>query len=816
MIDIDQEYKKIKNSGLFDEKYYLSNYPDVKLAGVNPIIHYIKVGAKEKRNPSLLFNTTFYVETYSDIAASQMNPLTHYIVHGIKEGRLINEDGINHLSIREVKISKLFDESYYKNRYKNVISGKFDPITHYLIIGSKKGYNPSPTFDTDYYLRAYPEVSESKLNPFIHYIRKGKARKAKTYERKYFITLASMIGSEGKYLDEWLSYYIFQGVEHFYLSLEKSTEHLLNILQPYVEKGYVTIYKEFQNKENAKNNFFDEIIRTKDKEAEWCCFFDENEFFQGKDKLVDLINSFEETISGLELFNKVFTCLESETYNENYLIKNFHSDSKCLISATKSVKSICRLRKTKCENRVHAFDYFKGKIINAHFEDIAKIDWKKRTNEAPIILDGYWLNQYFCDSIEILEAIEEDAFSENKQKKWNDLMLISLEEVKKISLRINFEKICRDIKAAGLFDEAYYLSRNPDVKAAKVDSVAHYLTAGRFEGRNPAANFNTNFSSKQPSVEAFHEINSLINFFLKGKANPLALPKKKYFLALAACIKNKGKYLDEWLCYYIYQGVEHFYLNDEGSTDNTRSILQSYIDKGFVTVYSGLQQQGTAQSDFYDKIIREKDFEAEWCCFFDTSEFYEGNQRLDDFLFSLDETVSGVELFRKSYSDPYLKKVNPEFVIERFIQHGKLNSDASKYVKSICRLKQTKKAVSVYAFDYLRGKVINSKSEDISSIPLETRIKQSSPTWEKYWLNYYNCKTDEEHSFKKDNFQLMDQNLTKNESMQKYVKIIKEMMVNIKEGEELTLKIHQFLDEIPLSFKVPKAILKKKNDKRET
>jgi hypothetical protein len=33
------------------------------------------------------------------------------------------------------------------------------------------------------------------------------------------------------------------------------------------------------------------------------------------------------------------------------------------------------------------------------------------------------------------------------------------------------------------FDPVEYLLRNPDVAAAKVDPIEHYLTYGRFEGR---------------------------------------------------------------------------------------------------------------------------------------------------------------------------------------------------------------------------------------------------------------------------------------------------------------------------------------------
>lgn len=85
------EYKIIKKSGLFDEKYYLENYEDVRKADIDPIKHFIKYGWQEEKNPSAIFNTSFYLETNIDIKEANINPLLHYINHGWKEKRKYNE-----------------------------------------------------------------------------------------------------------------------------------------------------------------------------------------------------------------------------------------------------------------------------------------------------------------------------------------------------------------------------------------------------------------------------------------------------------------------------------------------------------------------------------------------------------------------------------------------------------------------------------------------------------------------------------------------------------------------------------------------------
>ncbi|NWO04299.1 MAG: hypothetical protein HLX50_00915 [Alteromonadaceae bacterium] len=77
----------VEQSGLFDTNWYLETYPDVAEAGMDPIEHYLKLGALEGRNPSESFSTAWYLTKYRDVATSGLNPLVHYIRHGRDEQR---------------------------------------------------------------------------------------------------------------------------------------------------------------------------------------------------------------------------------------------------------------------------------------------------------------------------------------------------------------------------------------------------------------------------------------------------------------------------------------------------------------------------------------------------------------------------------------------------------------------------------------------------------------------------------------------------------------------------------------------------------
>lgn len=84
---LKNDKKVVRNSGLFDEKYYLLNNPDVRIADIDPLKHFITIGWKENRNPSAQFDLSFYLSNNPDVRESGTNPLLHYIRYGQSEGR---------------------------------------------------------------------------------------------------------------------------------------------------------------------------------------------------------------------------------------------------------------------------------------------------------------------------------------------------------------------------------------------------------------------------------------------------------------------------------------------------------------------------------------------------------------------------------------------------------------------------------------------------------------------------------------------------------------------------------------------------------
>ena len=81
-------YRSIKKNNLFDLAYYLKNNGDVRLAGVDPILHYMYHGFKEGKKPFPSFDGDNYLQTHVDVKNSNLNPLVHYSLYGINEDRV--------------------------------------------------------------------------------------------------------------------------------------------------------------------------------------------------------------------------------------------------------------------------------------------------------------------------------------------------------------------------------------------------------------------------------------------------------------------------------------------------------------------------------------------------------------------------------------------------------------------------------------------------------------------------------------------------------------------------------------------------------
>ena len=72
------------------------------------------------------------------------------------------------------------------------------------------------------------------------------------------------------------------------------------------------------------------------------------------------------------------------------------------------------------------------------------------------------------------------------------------------------------IRQSGIFDGEWYLERNPDVRAARIDPASHYLRYGAWEGRNPSSRFDSAWYLFQYPDVAIAGANPLVHYLRHG------------------------------------------------------------------------------------------------------------------------------------------------------------------------------------------------------------------------------------------------------------------------------------------------------------
>ena len=76
---IPNEIALIRKSGLFNEKWYMQQYPDVAMSGLDPAEHFLRYGPLLGRNPGPDFDVERYIRSHPEIRDSGVNPLVHHM-----------------------------------------------------------------------------------------------------------------------------------------------------------------------------------------------------------------------------------------------------------------------------------------------------------------------------------------------------------------------------------------------------------------------------------------------------------------------------------------------------------------------------------------------------------------------------------------------------------------------------------------------------------------------------------------------------------------------------------------------------------------
>jgi hypothetical protein len=143
-------------------------------------------------------------------------------------------------------------------------------------------------------------------------------------------------------------------------------------------------------------------------------------------------------------------------------------------------------------------------------------------------------------------------------------------------------------------------------------------------------NINDNMINKINEIKS--KINSMTNSNKKKKNNKKHTDNDNdnkqpiYDLALLCQFQNSATMLRSWLQHHIWQGVQHFFMIDDNSTDNSKEILQEFIENGVVTHFNRSGKKVDNYRRVFVEHIRGK---ARWLAICDVNDFFFGfNQKL--------------------------------------------------------------------------------------------------------------------------------------------------------------------------------------------
>ena len=102
---------------------------------------------------------------------------------------------------------------------------------------------------------------------------------------RYKLALCALFRDEARFLKEWIEYYLMLGVEHFYLLNHMSKDNPEAVLQPYIDRGLVTLTHDKRDpKKNPsvyytiQNGHYDDILKKTADTVEWLACFDIDEY----------------------------------------------------------------------------------------------------------------------------------------------------------------------------------------------------------------------------------------------------------------------------------------------------------------------------------------------------------------------------------------------------------------------------------------------------------------------------------------------------------------------------------------------------------
>ena len=210
---------------------------------------------------------------------------------------------------------------------------------------------------------------------------------------------------------------------------------------------------------------------------------------------------------------------------------------------------------------------------------------------------------------------------------------------------------------------------------------------------------------------------------------------KQYYLTIMAIFKNESHIFEEWIEHYIKEGVEHFHLINNGSTDNFMPTLNKYADR--ITYYE--RPERWRQVKHYGAIFPLIKKESEWLLVCDLDEFIfarENYKTIPDIIKEFEKTgTTQIYLPWKIFSsNKHIEQ--PESVIQGFTDRKHYQDWDNRSKKYIVKLDYLRR-LNIHGCQMSNGRTVDPCNQTPKMRGGRLRINEDELSKHKLHLNHY-------------------------------------------------------------------------------
>ena len=201
-------------------------------------------------------------------------------------------------------------------------------------------------------------------------------------------------------------------------------------------------------------------------------------------------------------------------------------------------------------------------------------------------------------------------------------------------------------------------------------------------------------------------------------------------LSVGAMFKNESHSIEEWIKHYLHHGVEHFYLINDNSTDDSVAILQPYIDKGLITLFQVKEPYYLGrQSALYNRHILPLLKESKWLLMIDIDEYVWSPMDVNLVaVLKQFEAYGQIQIPERVYgSNGHV--IQPKYLVPSFTRREKIDPTASKRLKYFVNSSYEFTALNVHHANFTVKEHMTNPDKFIKVYPRTFR------------LNHYNCQS---------------------------------------------------------------------------